>query len=264
MEDRLLLLIDDQEVESVRVYYYTIANSGKSAIHPNDFVEPIQVSTEEPWELLAVDTAWSNPPELEVSWRKATTNTFEMEPTLLNVGDTLQVAFFITSSERDNIDDYDKNPPLNWTARIVNVRSLDAEKQKSNAEISGLGTFYLIFHQEGWSLYFWVGVTTILFILGYWMYSNDNRLPSKFWIRIIVLSFILWLSITSADTIITVLFRRRFDQWWGAGYLLIVHILVFVYFAIPFIITRYVSLLHNPSKSQEKAPENEITHPADK
>lgn len=97
MDGRIALLIDGVEAESVRVYYYSISNTGQNPIRKDDFVEPIQVSVKEPWKLLAVDTDWSSPPELDVKWNRVMTNTFEMVPTLLNAGDTLRVLFFLTN-----------------------------------------------------------------------------------------------------------------------------------------------------------------------
>jgi len=97
MKGRIALLIDNAVVESATVYYFSISNTGKNPIAPNDYIEPLRVSVESPWELLANDTPYSSPPELKVAWTRIMTNAFEMEPALLNPGDTIGVLLFATN-----------------------------------------------------------------------------------------------------------------------------------------------------------------------
>lgn len=256
MKGRIALLVDGSAVESATVYYYLLSNTGEKPITPNDYIEPIQVSVESPWELLAVDVASSSPPNLEIEWIKVTTNTFEMESVLLNPGDRISVLLLVT-----NPDESSESPKLSWTARIVNVHSLEVQPKETPAEQSGLGVFYTGICHTGWNVYWLAGLALSLFVVGLSLGTRFGRLdhPSSL-LQVILLTVIMAFSFSSAEIIVD-MFIEQDRQWWGAWILLGAHLFLFIYLAWPAAKAR-IGSVSNFGKSMDatKFEEGEKTH----
>jgi hypothetical protein len=227
MKGRIALLIDNAAVESATVYYFSISNTGENPITPKDYTEPLRVSVESPWELLANDTPYSTPPELKVAWTKITTNSFEMEPALLNPGDTIGVLLFATDPTGSQ-----EPPRLSWTARIVNVHSLKVQPQETAAERSGLGALYTGIYHRGWSVYWLAGLAVFLFVVGVSLGTRFGRLDCSTPLQIALLTAIMTLSFSSAEIMVDV-FIEHDRQWWGAWLLLGLHLLLLFYLVWP-------------------------------
>lgn len=129
MEGRVAMLIDGAPVGSLTVYYCTLTNTGRTPIRTADYEIPIRVTVKEPWRLHAIDMAQASPEDLQVTWKRVDTNTFEMEPTLLNSGDSIGIYLFL--SDESVSEEPAELPQLRWTSRIydvpaLNVRPLEA------------------------------------------------------------------------------------------------------------------------------------------
>jgi len=198
MDERIALMIDGVAVESTRVYYYQLSNTGRSPILPSDYIKPLQVTIEQgEGELLTVDTTRTYPTELDVEWNKVTTNTFSMNPTLLNPGDQVGVLLFVT-----NIADKDRLPELNWTARIIDVPSLEIQGEESPSEKSGLGIFYFAINHRGWSTYWLIVLFLLFYIVGLLLATRFKRLDHLSIAQMLLLVALLFFSFSSAEIIV--------------------------------------------------------------
>jgi hypothetical protein len=237
MEGRVALLVDGLAAKSVLVYFYSISNTGQDPIRPDDYIQPIQVSVEDPWELLTVETESSSPPNLKVTWTRVATSTFEMEPVLLNPEDTIQTLLFMTSPAG-----IEGVLEPKWTARIANVHSLDVRLPETPGEQSGLGVFWTGISHYGWSVYWLAGLTVCLFISGVLLGVRYGRLNQSSISQIALLTVIMMLSFSSSEIIVDVLIERD-RQWWGAWLLLGMHFLTFSYLIWPSVKNRTLSKL---------------------
>jgi hypothetical protein len=237
MQGRVALLIDGSAIESASVYYYLLSNTGQEPITPDDYIGPIRVSVESPWELLAVDTAFSSPRDLKVGWTEITTNTFQMETALLNPGDEIEVLLLVTNPSAST-----ESPELNWTARIVNVHSLEVRPRETAAEQSGLGIFHTGICHTGWNVYWLAGLAVFLFVVGLSLAMRFGRLdcPSSLF-RVILLTAIMAFSFSSAEIFVDI-FLEHDKQWWGGWILLGLNLALFAYLAWPAAKTRSSSI----------------------
>jgi hypothetical protein len=251
MEERITIMVDGSAVESTRVYYYKLLNTGQDPILPSDYIEPVQVTVEQGrGELLTVDTTQTHPTELEVDWSKVTTSTFSMEPTLLNPGDEVGVLLFVT-----NIEESDDLPQLHWTARIVGVPTLRFQTDESPAEESGLGVFYLGISHEGWSVYWLAALSSLFFIIGLLLASRFKRVGRFSAAQVLLLTVLMAFSFSSAEIIVDVVIEGNAHQWRGAWALLALHILLIVYVSWPGLRIKIASILLPHDLEQESANE---------
>lgn len=222
-KNRIAMLIDGNVTESVDVYLYSFANSGRSPILPTDYIEPIRVSVKEPWKLIAVDTDFSAPENIKLTWNKVTTNTFEMKPSLFNPGDNIGIIMFISNTEKSKSNDQDI-PDIQWTGRIVNIPSIRATERKTLAESTGLGIFYTAIYHRGWNLYWLIFIAISLFLSGVFILRQSFIIEIKSPLGTVLLTLCFLLSFSSSDIIVD-FWERSNAQWWGAIPLLIVHFL---------------------------------------
>ncbi len=228
---RVSMVIDGTIVKSVVVYSFSIENLGRNPVLPGDYVEPVRVATQEPWRLLTVESADSFPSSIKADWTKVATDTYELKPMLLNPGDRVRVLVFMTNLEKViNYKDTIAEPI--WSARIVNVPSLEVTNPQSDQERSSLGLFYFSASFSGWSLYLFAFLSILLFILGMELQNRFRRIPvHTWWYRIIVVA-IMCLSLATADTIL-VPFDPHSRFVWASYVLLILHIALLIYLVWP-------------------------------
>lgn len=229
MEGRVALLVDGIAAESVVVYYYSITNIGQDPVLPDDYISPIQISVDDPWELLTVETESSTPPDLRVEWTRVTTNTFEMESVLLNPNDEIWVLLFMTGPAG-----IEKTREPKWNGRVVNVRSLDVQLPETAKEKSGLGIFWLGINHYGWSIY-WLSLLTLsLFVIAVLLGIRYGRLTRLSASQVALLTVIMVLSFASSEIIVDILVEHD-KQWWGAWLLIGAHLALLGYLAWPLI-----------------------------
>ena len=229
VEGRIALLVDGRTAASVLVHYYSISNTGRVPVRPDDYVKPIRISVEEPWEILAVETEGSNPPDWQVRWTKVSTNVFEMEPVLLNPEDTIWVLIVTTGPTET---EYEDSLELRWTARIANVHALNVRPRETPEEQSGLGVFWTGISHYGWSLYWFAGLAICLFVVAVLLSTRYGRLSQLSVAQVALLTITMALSLSSSEIIVDVLIEHD-EQWWGAWLLLGVHVLLFGYLIWP-------------------------------
>jgi hypothetical protein len=232
MEDRIVVLLDGKEATSLRIHYYRLLNSGRAPILAEDFVKPIQVSVEGPWEILAVDTEWSSPTDIEARWSEIVTNTFEVEPMLLNPDDKLIVAIFLSNPKGDT--DGAELPELDWSTRVINLPRLTTRHVDENDSRTLFGLDVVI-HHVGWGVVLWAGLAGLLVLVGMILAMSNRRLVRFSVIEVLLVLTIMAFSWTTSEMIVDFLVNRNRSQWWGAWLLVPLYVLLLVYLAWPFI-----------------------------
>lgn len=233
-EGRVKLTIDNEPVNSPIVYFYTITNDGNSSVLPSDFINPIQISIESPWKIHAVTSSNAYPDDLLIEWTQVSTNTFELNPTLLNPGDRFDVLILVSNNTCDNCESTDccSTPELTWNGRITFVDDIKVTYPKSEAEETGLGTFFLIVNHRGWELYWFAILSICLYTIGLAI-SIRNAYLSKLSVwQIILLICLMALSFASADIVIDALFKG-IRQPWIAWTVIVFFGIVILYLVIP-------------------------------
>jgi hypothetical protein len=113
------------------LYVFTAAlkNAGTAPIVPADILEKITLKTSAPWQIIAITKGGEG--ALGFSWRKISDTAFQAEPALINPGDWVWAAVYMTylgsgpPPTRDGI----LMPPLEWSARITNLKSITPESE---------------------------------------------------------------------------------------------------------------------------------------
>lgn len=229
------IAIDGVSAKSVIVYSYSIQNTGHAAILPNDYIEPIRVVTQSPWQILTVEGADSSITGIKSEWTKVATDTFQMKPMLLNPNDRIRFLVFTTNAEKVVTYEDAFSTPIpdpQWSARIINIPSLDVTRPKSARETSGLGIFYFSTSFEGWSLYWFAIISILLFVVGIELHNRFLRLPVTTWKYRFVIISVMCLSLATADTILVPFYPG--STWVWASYVLVMlHVSLFIYLSLP-------------------------------
>jgi hypothetical protein len=97
---RIAFLVDGKKTESLYIYNYQIINSGENPILPEDFVQPLQISVKQPWEILDTKTIRTVPSNLVINWTKKGKNKFEMVPCLINPDDQAVIVMLLNNPKR--------------------------------------------------------------------------------------------------------------------------------------------------------------------
>lgn len=161
---RVTLSIDGAATDSARILGYQIQNSGANPILPEDYIQPIAVSAVEPCELLAVLTEKSTPDSLDAKWTKVATNTFQLEPLLLNPEDSIRATLLVSEAEKTWAG-------VEWTGRIVNVKSFE---DKPSAPT--LPFLNLVIYHHSWGLYALVIGSLVVFMASIMLSIRSGRL----------------------------------------------------------------------------------------
>ncbi len=94
------ILYQGKPVENVSTLTLVMENTGKSAITPEDWSEPIQVKITNPnMTLLDATVVDSVPEDLDLVPEIASASTIRIQPTLLNPGDRATVYFLLSGDE---------------------------------------------------------------------------------------------------------------------------------------------------------------------
>ena len=123
-------------------------------------------------------------------------------------------------------------PELEWTSRIVNLRFLDVQRRQTAAEESGLGIFFTGISHYGWSVYWLAGLAIILFTIGVLLAVRSHRLAQLSAVQMILLTVIMALSFSSSEILVD-FFIEKDNQWWGAWFLLGLHLMIYAYLIWP-------------------------------
>jgi len=236
LEERVTILIDDIEIEHLVVEVFQLENTGNSPIPPNNYIEPIQISVEEPWEILSIEIGDTNPSDLHVNWIKVDSNTYQLEPLLLNSQDSVEFLVYLNRQ-----GDFKELPEPSWSGRVVNVKSFtDAPPEIFQPTRTPFWFMQTIIVHSGWSIYFLVALALSLFIVGELIGTRSGRLSRSTLSRVILLTMIAGLSFSSADIVTDLVIPDDFIRfsgrmWTGSWILLILHLALLIYLGFPII-----------------------------
>lgn len=208
MKGRVTFTIDGATVPSAEGLYYVIANTGSHAVRPGDYIKPLRASVGGGWEILAVSVQASSPPGMEVGWTRITTNSFEMEPVLLNPRDSLDVTFFLYSYEKPL-----GNPNIEWTARIANVHTLrfaDPDVSIQSLRLPFLPRFW--FYLYGGEVYVFSVLGSILMLVVVLTGMRSRRLKLNGIGDVILLTSLGVLSFGTSTSLTDLMSNGRIDS----------------------------------------------------
>jgi hypothetical protein len=116
------ITIGTEAIDNLVIAHAILRNAGQSPIVPADYFENIRVAVQTPYRILAVN---SDPGPLQLSWNRRTEQQFEAQPALFNPGDSVGLRIYITNTAPGQADRSNVMPqvPLQWSARILNLRS---------------------------------------------------------------------------------------------------------------------------------------------
>jgi hypothetical protein len=118
----LTLNVQGQAIDNLYIAQARIINKGKNPIVPADYIEPITVSVEKPWKIVAVADGVNSPPSASLRWIRLNDLKFEAKPALLNPGDTITTHIYLTRISGDLLAGKDEAVPnITWSERIVNL-----------------------------------------------------------------------------------------------------------------------------------------------
>lgn len=161
--DKISLLIDGIPVKYVRVFSFYVHNTGKTPIKPADYIEPIQISLDEPYNLLFVESGYEQPNEINTVWTKVTTNTFRLEPILLNPDDSFQVLMFINNPTDKKPDDSSDTVEPKLEGRIINIPAVKFSENKEDNSVINSALLGVSVRLYGWAIYTTVAISAIFF-----------------------------------------------------------------------------------------------------
>lgn len=229
----IAMSIDGELFSDLEVYSYSLKNTGKAPIVPDDYIEPITVSVKEPSRILTVEKNRSNPDGLTLTWNEIDEDRFQLQPLLLNPGDSVGILVFVSesleqperngqvevessvnessdtdsdepNSEADNVDSSEgsKIEP-EWATRIVNVSDIKVTtyEEVREGEAKALGILYTTFIHSGWSVYRFGLVTCLLFLFGLSLGINFGVLQQVSFLYYVLLSVLMILSIVAGDNL---------------------------------------------------------------
>jgi hypothetical protein len=175
--NNIALLINGTEAEYLTAFYYTIENTGSAPIVLTDYVKPVSVSVDPPWELLAVDSDPTDPYIKDVHWTRVSSTTFEMQPSLLNPGDKSWTVILVKEPNQRPLEN--KGPELHWNARITNIRQLNFESAEEFQYKLLDAVFYLNRNYVG--IAFIVSIIAVLVVVSVQIgnYISNHRAKSR-------------------------------------------------------------------------------------
>jgi hypothetical protein len=228
--------IGDEAVSDLKVYSYTLKNTGNLPIRPEDYIKPITITVEKDLRILTIEKSRSDPEGIDVSWNEVGKNEFSLTPLLLNPNDSMSTLVFVSAAEpvgkssKDNNEaeeilsgkegldseskgsekESNKSDALerdmqapSWTGRIVNISDIEVSTydETYQARVESLGMFYTNFSHSGWSVYRFGIIFLMLFLSGLILERQSSRLRQGSSAYYIVISTLMLLSVVSGDNI---------------------------------------------------------------
>lgn len=228
--------IGDEAVSDLKVYSYTLTNTGNLPIRPEDYIEPIAITVEKDLRILTIEKSGSNPENIDVSWNEVSKNEFSLTPLLLNPNDSMSTLVFVSAAEsvskssndnneaeeilsnEEGLDNKSKGPDMesnksdvlerdmrtpSWTGRIVNISDIKISTydETYQAKVGSLGIFYTSFSHSGWSVYRFGIILLMLFLLGLVLGRQSSRIIQGSSAYYVVISTLMLLSVVSSDNL---------------------------------------------------------------
>ncbi|MDQ2809312.1 MAG: hypothetical protein M3Z04_20760 [Chloroflexota bacterium] len=202
---KIALNVDGIPFRSLIIESYNIANIGTNPIRSEDFVERLRFSVDDPWELISIDPNTDAPPELKLTWHRVSTNTFEMDPTLFNPGDSVPISLLVATNDSSSTNKqlYSGGYQARAAVRIVNVPRIAAHPKQEQAPASPLSIFNVGVSLYGFALYIGTTLACALYILQIFLASHSGRIVRIPGRQFLLLTLIMLTSMASCFTIPT-------------------------------------------------------------
>jgi hypothetical protein len=209
-----------------------LKNTGKAPILPGDYVEPLKVSVNKPFRILAIEKEKGNPQDLNVTWDRASIDIFQIKPMLLNPGDSFATLIFTDESYLNQT--WKQSPSLRWSARIANISKLKLTSYQDlrRAEADALGIFYVTFQTSGWGIYTYSILSLVLFVFGLFCGLQFGVLKKVSLRYYVMLSALMGLSVISGATLSNRLHGAA-NEHWICNVALALYALLIVFFTFP-------------------------------
>lgn len=113
----------------------TLKNTGYAPILPTDIYGNIRLKTSAPWQIIAVTNGLQG--GVSFDWRKVNDAEFLAEPALINPGDLIWATVYLTYPDDRGAAPDNEIPPLEWDARISNLKAILTDSQNTSLLASG-------------------------------------------------------------------------------------------------------------------------------
>jgi hypothetical protein len=122
----LTLTVEGKTVSNLVIAYDVLRNVGHAPLLPTDYFENLTVSVAPPWNIVIVDSSVGWQGNVSLRWKRKSDTTFEAEPSLLNPGDTVSTAIYLTNAQTLSDGDLGTtaDPIIKWDARIINLPAI--------------------------------------------------------------------------------------------------------------------------------------------
>ena len=104
---KIKLTLDDKFINNLFTSQATIRNIGNAPVLPSDYKEKLNVTVNDPWQIVNVSNTFSNG-FVQFHWKKVNNTKFEAEPALLNPGDIVMTTLYITNTKLGSISTSEK------------------------------------------------------------------------------------------------------------------------------------------------------------
>jgi hypothetical protein len=112
-----------------------LKNTGQAPILPTDIFGKITLKTTAPWQIITVTNGLQG--GIAFDWRKMSDLAFQAEPALINPGDVIWATVYLTNqNDADVTQDDTLSPPLEWDARISNLKAILTEPQNDPGSLA--------------------------------------------------------------------------------------------------------------------------------
>lgn len=226
LAERLDLLLDQKPLTTLSARFAHLQNSGDSPILPEDFEEPLRVRADHPWQLVEVAIQESKPKGIRTEWSAIDDGVFELSPLLLNPGDELTITSYATLADEEA--DPCTVPNLNWSGRIVGVRSFARTLERESSVPALLKPEIRL---RGWSPYYVVALASALVMFSLGIGWKSRRLAIRGFSTFVLLLGVAIASFATAEIVVSYFSR---SAWWsGSAVILALHLLLTWYIAWP-------------------------------
>ena len=227
--------IRGKDLNNLFIAAYRITNANSLPIMPEDFIENLEFIPMNNWDIVAIDNMGSIPNNINIEWRKTSTETYEMVPTLLNPGDSFKVNVLL-SNKNYNAEEVQSNLSAknnlmgHWSSRIRNIINI---KINPLYQEGGYGPFVILY---GMNLVFVLAFATLLSILTILILIKREIIQKINFKDILIIVFAFGISLSSSEVIGFYLF----DQGGRSGYwinfpIIIVHTILLIAMLYPII-----------------------------
>ncbi|MEX0730258.1 MAG: hypothetical protein WED00_02785 [Aquisalimonadaceae bacterium] len=124
----LRLIVGDQSYNNIRIWTFSLENIGKAPITPNDFVEPLSVYVDAPWQLIDIRNSSVKTRNISLNWQRVSKTKMAAIPFLLNPGDEVRQTVYLTADENlsagrssRGVNEDIPSKSLHVDARIINL-----------------------------------------------------------------------------------------------------------------------------------------------